>query len=150
MSKHSVENPDKTGKCVSFLDFWNTVATELGSSRLKINPNAGSIHRFIDCNSDHKEYLKKVIQLSYKQSECNHLRDNVNLECVLDILGETAYQLQGQQADDLLDIELLEEIAWLISERYESSLKLATTNQHAHTPVISLDKFKIRRSNAKL
>jgi len=135
------------------MDFWLTIASGLGNSRLKLNRKASSIHRFIDQNSDHKDYLRQAIQQSYKLSRCSHLRDPIDLNCVLDILGEIAFELEGARADDLLDIELLEEIAWLIGERFQQSLELDVTHDDQATTgskVISLDKVRIKRANSNL
>lgn len=161
MSKHSAQSSNNFGKSPSFIDFWRIIARELGSSRLKINKNASSISKLLDRNSDHKEYLRQAIQQSYKGSRCNHLRDPINLECVLDILGEIAFQLQGARADDLMDIELLEEIAWLIGERFAPALPVEQIDQQrspnrpqsagkSKAQVVSLDKAKIRRANLRL
>ena len=103
---------------IRFFDFWHLVANELGTSRLRINPSAKTIHEFLDRDSDAREYLQAAIRKSYKLSRCQHLASPISIDCVLDILGETAYALQGDQRDDLFDIELLEEIAWHISNRY--------------------------------
>jgi len=124
MSKHSAQHPNKFGKSPSFMDFWLTIASGLGNSRLKLNRKASSIHRFIDQNSDHKDYLRQAIQQSYKLSRY-----------------------------DLLDIELLEEIAWLIGERFQQSLELDVTHDDQATTgskVISLDKVRIKRANSNL
>lgn len=152
MSKHSTQDSYLTGKALSFVDFWQSIASELGSSRLRINTKAPSIRYFIDGNSDPKDYLKNAIEQSYKRSNCHHLRDTIDLNAVLDVLGETAYQLQGLEADDLLDIELLEEIAWIISERYKSllGLKEKASAHPEDATVISLLKTKILQANSRL
>jgi len=159
MSKHSASNTQLTDKSLSFIVFWQFIASEIGSSRLKINEKADSIKSLIDDSSDPKEYLKNIILQSYKRNKCNHLRDTIDLNSILDILGETAFELQGQQADDLLDIELLEEIAWLLCERYqhvlnlpENELQNAGSSKEADSKrngarVISLSKTKIIKSN---
>jgi len=156
MSKHSAQDPHITGKALSFTRFWQFIASELGSSRLKVNPKASSIQRFVDRSSDPKDYLKNAIHQSYKLSNCHHLKDVINLNAVLDVLGETAHQLQGQKADDLLDIELLEEIAWLISERYIDIIDLGqnvatekSTTLPKRAAVISLSKAKIVKANSR-
>lgn len=159
MSKHSASNTELTDNTLSFIVFWRFIASEIGSSRLKINEKADSIKNLIDDTSDPKEYLKNIIMQSYKRSKCNHLRDTVDLNSILDVLGETAFELQGQQADDLLDIELLEEIAWLLCERYQHALNLPekdsrnpddckqTGSKDNGARVISLSKAKIIKSN---
>ena len=116
------------------------------------------IHQFIDASSDHFPYLRDAITLSYKRSQCHHLGANIDLIAVLDILGETAFNLQGKQSDDLLDIELLEEIAWYISERFgealqvqlaaaEQAFKSQVSNAKRKPQIISLTKVRIQRSN---
>jgi len=138
---------------IEFIEFWCYIAHELGSSRLTINHSASSIHKLIDCNSDSKEYLRQAIKESYKQSHCSHLRAPINIEAVLDILGETAYALRGDQRDDLFDIELLEEIAWYINSRYSHCI---TIKQHKpertckKARLISFPNYKIRHANARL
>lgn len=152
MSKHFLSKNSKAQTSVRFIDFWLFIANELGSSRLKINTQASSIHRLIDTSSDHNEFLRDAIKLSYRRSRCHHLKGAINLESVLDILGETAFELQGQQRDDLFDIELLEEIAWLISQRYGHVLGIETqqsSKTHA-ARIVSFPAAKIRRANALL
>lgn len=80
---------------------------------------------------------------------------------MLDILGEHAFQMQGNRCDDLLDIELLEEIAWHIGERFSQCINLApdnrptssqTANNHRDknsAQIISLPDAKIRRANQR-
>ena len=152
MSKHSAQDSTNMCKAPAFTDFWQVVASQLGSSKLKVNLKATSIGTFVESSGDQKDYLREVIKLSYKRSHCYHLRDTIDLEAVLDILGETAYELQGQQADDLLDIELLEEIAWLIGERFwlEQIQDSATGDQCHKARILSLCNIRIRRANAKL
>jgi len=150
MSKDTAQDSNLNKNALSFIGFWQLVASELGSSRLKINDKTNSIQHLVDCNSDPKDYLKKAIQQSYKRSNCHHLRDTVDLNAVLDVLGETAYTLQNQHADDLLDIELLEEIAWLISERYPNHLAITPPVLREEPTVISLSKTKIIKANSRL
>lgn len=148
---------------VSFISFWQFIAKELGNSRLKVNTAADSIHDFIVTGGEQKAYLRDAIKHSYKTNQCHHLGSNICLTSVLDILGEAAYQLQSNKQDDLFDIELLEEIAWLISQRFAdhfetkknahamNSAKLSNkTNRALSNNVTSLPKAKIRRANALL
>lgn len=139
-----------------FIEFWLHVASELGTSRLHINKSAKSIKNVIHPNSDAPTYLHDAIKKSYKFSQCQHLTSPINLESVLDILGETAYVLQGEQADDLLDIELLEEIAWVIGSRYAEHIK---TSLNANQPkdsdssqcqIVSFPNYKIRKANSNI
>lgn len=166
MSKHFQGFDADPNQKISFFDFWLYIADQLGDARLSINHNAKTIHGLIDTSSDHLPYLKDVITLSYKRSHCHYLRGDIDLIVVLDILGETAFELQGRHSGDLLDIELLEEIAWHISERFgeilELQLSASLENEGANTivkrtrtkpqqaQVISLVTSRIRRSNKKL
>ena len=143
-----------------FLEFWLLVANELGTSRLHIDAEAKSIKSFVHRNSDAPQYLHEAIRKSYKLSACQHLSSPICLESVLDILGETAYALQGEQADDLLDIELLEEIVWIISNRYAEQISiLLDSGQNSEQAgkatkpqgkLVSFPNYKIRKANANL
>lgn len=135
---------------ILFLDFWIFIDSKLGSSRLKINARANSIHEVLARGSDHPQYLKDVITQSYKRSQCHHLQAPINVNYVLDILGETAFELQGKQCDDLLDIELLEEVAWHIDERYGQSIEVQLTESSPKADVVSLPRAKIKRANSRL
>ena len=141
---------------VRFDEFWRRVAADLGNSRIRISDCAKTIHEFIDRDSDCKRYLLELIKKSYKLSKCQHLGSPLRLELVLDLLGETAYQLQDDQTDDLFDIELLEEIAWHISSRYSSMIKsilennTAKTSKHSQAQIVSFPNYKIWRSNIKV
>jgi len=145
---------------VSFLGFWQFIAKELGNSRLKVNVNANAIHDFLITNGEQKAYLRDAIKQSYKHNQCHHLGSPISITSVLDILGEAAYELHANRQDDLFDIELLEEIAWLISQRYADHFEIETLSGTAKPPtningdassnVVSLPKAKIRRANARL
>lgn len=135
------------------MDFWLFIASQLGSSRLKINAHATSIHQVLDKGSDHQQYLKNIITQSYKRGRCHHLNAAINVNHVLDVLGETAFDLQGKHCDDLFDIELLEEIAWLIGERYAQHIEIQILEPVKPTKaaqVVSLPSAKIKRANARL
>jgi len=153
MTNNYHSNPDSQRLKIPFIEFWLFIGSELGSSRLKLNSHAESIHQVLDKGSDHQHYLKNIITQSYKRSRCNHLRAPININHVLDVLGETAYELQGKRCDDLMDIELLEEIAWHIGERYERHLNIPTQNHtkdDRKAEVLSLPNAKIRRANIRL
>ena len=134
---------------VQFINFWKRIAADLGTSRLRINDDAKSINEFIHKNSDVRPYLIDAIKLSYKQNKCQHLGSPISIGIVLDILGETAYKLYGNKKDDLLDIELLEEIALYINNHYLAYLD-GGTNSNVNTcpkevnaaKVISFPKYK--------
>jgi len=148
---------------ISFSDFWQFIAKELGNSRLKINARAVSIHDFLISDGDQKAYLRDAIKRSYKLNHCHHLGSNICVVSVLDILGEVAFQLQSNKQDDLFDIELLEEIAWHIGERFADHFEIENKtnsassitssnakNKVSHNNVRSLPKAKIRRANVQL
>ena len=167
MSKDSVKIKAQNQDFLSFSKFWQTIANELGNSRIKINAQAESIKQFLQADSDHKEFLRKLIHQSYKRCRCYHLNARFDVNIALDVLGETSFNLKGSKEDDLLDIELLEEIAWLISQHYGHKVNMpksllinsselsddhtnivATESQvKAKTPIISLSKRKIRLAN---
>ena len=123
----------------------------MGSSHLRINVNAKSIHDFISPDSS---FLRDIVRNSYSRSRCYNLNSTLDLNVVLDILGEHAYTLKGDLSDDLLDIELLEEIAWHIGERYQQNLGITSkdkpTKKIYNNNVIDLPTQKIRRANSKL
>lgn len=122
----------------------------MGNVRVQINEDASSINDFIDPNSD---FIKDIIRTSYSRSKCYHLKSPVNVNDILDILGEYAYQLSGNRAVDLLDIEFLEEIAWHISERFISYINVPSprqTNNEKLGHVISFPAAKIRKANSSL
>lgn len=136
-----------------FAVFWCEVASELGTSRLRINTQAKNIHQLVDRNSDCRSYLHDTIRQSYKMSKCHHLGSPISLEHVLDLLGETAYKLQNNQHDDLFDIELLEEIAWHINDRYAPHLSHLIKTDNGDTTrgkaaqIISFPSVKAQHAN---
>lgn len=167
MSKDSVKIQAQNCDFLGFSDFWQTIANELGNSRIKVNVKAESIKQFLEADSDHREFLRKLIYQSYKRCRCYHLNARFDVNIALDVLGETSFNLKGNKEDDLLDIELLEEIAWLISQLFEHKIdmpsSLLNTENHkvaghtsrspkpstapTKTPIISLSKRKIRLAN---
>jgi len=164
MNKDSLQIKNINGKTIIFSEFWQTIASGLGNSRFKINTKAESIRYFLDPESDHKDFLRILIQQSYKRCRCYHLNARFDVNVVLDILGETSYTLQGNKEDDLMDIELLEEIAWLLNQHYGQAIEmpesmltddrseerdLCQLSSNKVGPVISMSKLKIRRANRK-
>ena len=143
-----------------FVEFWLHVASELGTSRLHINRRAKSIKDLIHRNSDAPTYLHDAIRKTYKASKCQSLNSPICLESVLDILGETAYILQGEQADDLLDIELLEEIVWVICNQYVNQISCLLNSggeyhqtskaEQPQCKIVSFPNYKIRKANSNL
>jgi len=172
MSKDSSQINEINAKAIGFSHFWQTIASELGNSRFKINQQAESIKYFLAAESDHKEFLRILIRESYKRCHCYHLNAPFDVNIVLDILGETSFHLQGTKEDDLLDIELLEEIAWLINHYYRDFIKMPKSMLTNHdysreslsssdesnsgeadnksAPIMSISALKIRRANRKL
>ena len=134
---------------LEFKEFWTYIGRELGNSRLRINPKAKDIHNFIDPSNDAKEYLKHAIKESYKRSDCTNLRSKINVNLILDILGETAYKLRSNHRDDLFDIELLEEIAWHISDRYQHCLVIKKISESCGQ-IVSFPDHRIRIANSRL
>ena len=140
---------------LDFSKFWQFIAKNLGDSRLLIRGEANSIDSFLAPNSDHREFLREIIITSYFECNCCSIDDSVDINKILDVLGEAAYQLQGRNEDDLMDIELLEEIAYLIQQRF---LYLINIPQNTKSPqskesmaaIVNFSNKKIRRANAKL
>lgn len=157
-------SPDKTlrpAAPVSFADFWVLVSIELSHARLHLNRDAKSLEQFISKRSDVRIYLHESVKESYKKSACQHLRSPISFEAVLDILGEKAFQLQRGNAGDLFDIELLEEIAWLICDRFPDQVIELVTRTEAWDNsnkdeaatcgrIISFPDYKIRKANSNL
>lgn len=146
------------------------ISNELGNARLVLNPKAKNIGGFIHRRSDVQSYLHDTIRKSFKLSRCQNLSEPIDLAVVYDLLGEAAYKLQRQDNCDLFDIELLEEVAWLIADRYslhvaemvemdaqrsgreklhyERAHKRPKPNKKA--AIVSFPRFKIRKANALL
>ena len=130
------------------MNFWQYIASQIGSARLQINKDADSINDFIDPDCG---FIKDIIRTSYSKSKCYHLQSSIDLNLLLDSLGEHAYQLNEKLDADLFDIELLEEIAWHIGERFLICVKIQNQSQKkTSAQVISLPDAKIRRANALL
>ena len=143
-------NKDK----LEFIYFWQNVANEVGSSRLKLNLNAKSINDLIAANSDAKKFLHQAIKDTYRLSRCHNLYSPIDLDAVLDILGQIAFDLRDAEKDDLFDIELLEEIAWHVSLVYPKGATKEMDNDSTDTSskkscVISFPEYKIRQANSR-
>ena len=143
---------------IKFVEFWRFIARNLGNSQCLLNPHANHIKDFLASNSDHRGFLKDVVAQSYLRCGCHHLKDSLDVNVVLDVLGETAFSLKGAHADDLLDIELLEEICWLICQHYPShieapelpSVLINSKKEGDRAPIVSLHNVKIRIANTQL
>ena len=161
-NSNRLEQPQKTTRgslrSVSFLDFWTIVATELGHARLHLDTQASDLNGFILERSDVRTYLHRAIKRTYRESHCQNLNSPIVFECVLDVLGETAFQIQQDKSGDLFDIELLEEIAWLICDRFSDQVTQLVARCQAWTPapqrnsakILSFTDHKIRRENLRL
>jgi len=90
MSKDSVKIKAQKQDFLSFSEFWQTIANDLGNSRIKVNTNAESIKQFLRADSDHKEFLRTLIHQSYKRCQCYHLNARFDVNIALDVLGETS------------------------------------------------------------
>lgn len=140
---------------VSFVNFWRFIAKSLGDSRLRIRNEADSIETLLASNSDHREFLREVIITSYFESNCCSIDDLIDMNTTLDVMGEAAYQLQGRNKDDLMDIELLEEIAYLIQQQYFYLIDVAKPIDNDRRDglfgaIVTFSNRKIRRANTKL
>ena len=126
----------------------------MGNVGLAINQDTTSINDFLSPECD---FLRDIVRSSYTRSKCYHLHSVIDLNQVLNILGERAYELNNQQLNglpqaDLLDIELLEEIAWNINERFLALVTLPNKTQTRQTKaqILNLPRLKIRRANKQL
>lgn len=146
MSKHHNQDSRLSGKQPEFILFWSFIALEIGAHRLSINPTAKQPQELFAANSVHPDFLKQLILDSLK-NKSDSLKQPIDINHVLDLLGETAFKLRANGSDDLYDIEMLEEIAWLIGERFSH---LLTPRPHHDTSnsshiVLSMRKFKERK-----
>jgi len=133
---------------VKFIDLWLFLSREIGNSRLPLNVNAQTIHELVQYQDEHNGFITKIIQQTYKQNRCHHLTSPINIESVLDNLGETAYHLRDNQQDDLLHIELLEEIGWHIIQRYGHMIQCnISNNPTVKGEIISLMEYRTKRAN---
>lgn len=120
-----------------------------------IRHKANSIETFLAPNSDHREFLRDVIVTSYFECNCCSIEDTIDINTILDVMGEAAYELQGRNKDDLMDIELLEEIAYLIRQHYFYLIDMPTLVESKSpddntAAIVDFSSKKIRRANAKL
>lgn len=150
----------KTEHPVPFLTFWCLITKNLGDAHGSIDPNIKTSQQLFSTFDDQLGLLKDVVIDSYSKNKCHHIKSNIDVNIVLDTLGAKAFELTLKQADDLLDIELLEEICWLICQHYghlilmpefndvENEHKASTTLSKA--TIFSLQKTKTRLANNKL
>ncbi len=130
MSKRHNQDQSRSGKPPEFLAFWLIIAAEIGAHRLSINAQAKRLKELFNATAVHPDFLKKIILDSLK-NKSGSLKQSIDLNHVLDLLGEAAYQLRNNGLDDLYDIEMLEEIAWHINARFPHLI--ATQNPASKT-----------------
>jgi hypothetical protein len=145
---------------VPFLDFWVSITEHLGDAHGVIDPKTKTTQALFSSFDDQLGLLKNVILESYALNKCHHIKSPLNVNTVLDILGSKAFELHLKQADDLLDIELLEEICWLICQHFSHLIEIPVFNRrremdesnlgNTSANIISLPKTKIRIANSKL
>ncbi|MCH2189795.1 MAG: hypothetical protein MK188_02570 [Gammaproteobacteria bacterium] len=107
---------------LTFLGFWIVMSEGIGNNRLELNPKAKAIDEMFLSDNLYQEHIKLLIQNTLNDKS-KSLKQPIDINQVLDALGETAYSLRQNQADDLYEIELLEEIAWHINEKYGHLVK---------------------------
>lgn len=144
----------------SFLNFWILITEHLGDAHGVIDPKTKTTQALFSNFDDQLGLLKNIILESYALNKCHHIKSPINVNIVLDILGDKAFELHLKQADDLLDIELLEEICWLICQHFSHLIEIPTFNRNSgigdselrdtSADIISLPKAKIRIANSKL
>ncbi len=158
MSKRRKQNPNHPYKSVKFIDFWCEVALEVGSHRFSINDQAKQLQDLFSKKDIHADHVKNLVRQSLPDPHGN-LEQTIDVTRLLDELGEVAFELRKNSADDLLDIEFLEEIAWVISSRYHHLIRHPKKcSEPAFQPrqrqeparVFSLSTFKTRRANRRL
>lgn len=139
------------------------MSTHIGDARLLLNKNAKTLNGFINKYSDVRTYLHVAINESYKRSKCKNLDSPVSLEVILDVLGETAYQLEKNHTGDLFDIEFLEEIIFLACDYYPDQIQNLVAQQLSTNETNSINKllespshqvtsflgYKIKRANSR-
>jgi len=137
---------------LEFAQFWEFIASQIGDSRLTLNHSAAKIEYFMQVDCDPKNCLRSVSIESYKRSNCKNLRSPIDLNVVLDVLGETAFSLRGESRDDLFDIELLEEVAWHIASRYSALIEInnPSLTEQNQPKILSFPNYRIRKANTRL
>ncbi len=158
MSKHIPRSCQGFSQRPKFKAFWTFIASELGSSQLSLNDSATRLDELFLTSSSHTKFLKDLIKGSLKNPGGN-LDQSIDMHQLLDSLGATAYSLRAEENDDLFDIELLEEIAWLISTHYShcfaTKLNKDKSNQQAKkhkttAQLIFIKDYLIARRNRKV
>jgi len=161
VSKHKNHTQDNCVQCPSFGDFWGTVCDQIGDHRISINSSAESKQDLLDAESLHPEFVKELVYACFERSQKskNH---RVDFCALLDHMGSLAYCMRESYSDDLLDIELLEEIAWVINTHFpyciDSSVLARQLDSHdliessieRTTPtVISIKNYRSKSANQR-
>ncbi len=159
MSKHKNHTQDISLQSPSFSDFWGTVCDQLGDHRIAINCCADSKRDLLDAESLHPEFVKELIYACFDRSQKTK-QHRVDFCMLLDHMGILAHGMRESQSDDLLDIELLEEIAWVINTHYpyciDSNLLarqldardlLESSRQPETSEVIPIKRYKSKTSD---
>jgi len=108
---------------LSFREFWLSMQNLVGESSITLETQASTIKEFIDNTKQPFSFSQELIIRSYKASDCVNLESNIDLNSVLDVMGDIAWNLKLNSNDDLMSVELLEEIAHYISTLYKEQIK---------------------------
>ena len=122
MARKKPNHKDSNFDSPTFLEFWVVMSEGLGNNRLEFNAKASVINELFLSDCLYQEHIKSLVQNTLADKH-KPLTQSIDINHVLDELGEAAYSLRQDQADDLYEIELLEEIAWHISEQYGHLVK---------------------------
>ena len=106
---------------IRFKDFWLTMSCLAGDTRLTMDAKADTLGEFI---SDQEEYfIRQLMTTVYSCSKCSSIYSHIDLRCVFDALGESGLHMRQTDSDDLLNVELLEEIAWLTTQYFPQQVQ---------------------------
>lgn len=158
MSKHPDKNFVSNIKPTSFVAFWSTIGADLPEGMLVLRDRPKSTEALFATRSNHSDLLREVILGSYAACKCDTVDDAIDINTVLDLMGDAAFNRQMHNTDDLLDIEMLEEIAYLICLHFGSQivypqsryLDKTDTNKFEKSSVVSIEKAKIHFANRQL
>lgn len=158
MSKHKNHCQDISIKSPSFSDFWRTVCDQLGDHRIAINSCAEGKRDLLNAESLHPDFVKELVYACFDRSQKTK-KHRVDVSALLDHMGILAHGMRESYSDDLLDIELLEEIAWVINTHFPHCIDgdslarqfdtrglLEPSNQLKASTVISIKRYKSKSS----
>lgn len=144
MSTHKLNKSN----VIKFIELWDYLSYEIGNSRLPLNKSALTISE-LSQDQNSPEFIKELLKQCYIKNHCRNLTSPVNIETILDCLGESAYHLRDNQKDDLMHIELLEEMAWHIVKSYGHLIKIETNSNDKKCKISSIKNHQIRIENSK-